>query len=308
MAACRATGGAGARPGGLPSVSGRPGRLPSVAGRPRAPPAGAGPPGAGGRGAGSTPDWDVGDYGPGAGGAAPQGGSWQDPGKIGTYYTKRRRHATDALGEIKEDLYDDLEPLPGWDTAGQRRFAVQVVARELGLGEAEVERQLRTLETLVPDLSSKLNTMKVADLARLAGKAKDVAGRMVELRTLFPAADISRLVAGRPMLLLEDLADVEERVRLVRGYMASPSFSPADLDRWLERNPLLFLEPSQVKNALEEVRRLFGGDDAPYQLLKNPNLVLNLQTRDDMIPYDNGSLKQLQETMRQGPDAAPDGW
>ena len=48
---------------------------------------------------------------------------------------------TDALGEIKEDLYDDLEPLPGWDAAGQRRFAVQVVAREQGLGEAEVERQ-----------------------------------------------------------------------------------------------------------------------------------------------------------------------
>ena len=59
---------------------------------------------------------------------------------------------------------------------------------------------------------------------------------------------------------------------------------------------------TNVKNRSTEAacrigRNVVGGDDAPYQLLKNPNLVLNLQTRDDMIPYDNGSLKQLQETM-----------
>ena len=87
---------------------------------------------------------------------------------------------------------------------------------------------------------------------------------------------------------------------------ALPS-SGEDVDSAVERNPT-FLEVSQVETALSEIRRLMPNKDAARMLIASPDMLFSFQTGDDLIPYDNGSLKQLQATLRGGEGAAPPGW
>ena len=89
-----------------------------------------------------------------------------------------------------------------------RRAAAQAVSMA-GLPEGEAEALLEDLERVAPGLAPRFGRMKVADLARLATRVDDVAKRMVELRLLFPTADLNRLVTSRPGILLEPLADLE---------------------------------------------------------------------------------------------------
>ena len=83
----------------------------------------------------------------------------------------------------------------------------------------------------------------------------------------------------------------------------------------VSKQPLLL----QLRNAagfVEDAKRLMPGQDVAKVLEKRPGLVLELQSFDDIIPYDNGSAKQLERTLalrasgEKGGDGvgSPDGW
>ena len=226
------------------------------------------------------------------------------------YHSKRRAPGrTGPGGRIPEDGpgADDVAPPASWDAQAQRRLAVRVVARDAGLLEGEVEALLEDLERVAPGLAPRFGRMKVADLARLATRVDDVAKRMVELRLLFPTADLNRLVTSRPGILLEPLADLEAAVARVREALASPRVRPADVDRVCEAHGY-FLDAAAVEGAVAEVARLFPKEDAARRLLNEPALLLQVQSGPDIIEYDNGSAAQIEESLRGGPGAAPKGW
>lgn len=231
------------------------------------------------------------------------GSPWSD--KIGLYYTKRKTHKTGPLGEIADESYEDVLDPAGWNDDAKMSLAMRCVADELGATEEFVASRVAQLQTLVPDLTPKLETMKVADIARLAMKVPDLPSRLLALRETFPTANISLLASRRPGILLEDPRDVAAVADRLRHLLA-PS-SGEDVDSAVERNPT-FLEVSQVETALSEIRRLMPNKDAARMLIASPDMLFSFQTGDDLIPYDNGSLKQLQATLRGGEGAAPPGW
>ena len=96
------------------------------------------------------------------------------------------------------------------------KLAISCVARELQLDAAVVEARLESLRVLVPDLASRMSTMRAGDLARLAASVSDVAQAMVRLRRVFPTANVSAMVAKRPELLLMPAQDVEARAKALR--------------------------------------------------------------------------------------------
>jgi len=239
--------------------------------------------------------------------AGPSGASWTQ-GNVGLYHSKRRAPGqTGPLGEIPEEGAGDVVPPAQWDAEAQRRLAVRVVARDAGLPEVEIQGLLADLERVAPGLAPRFGRMKVADLARLATRVEDVAQRMVQLRFLFPTADLNQLVCRRPGVLLDPAEELEACVARVRAALASPRVRPADVDRVCQAHPY-FLDADAVEAAVSEVARLFPKEDAARRLVNEPALLLQVQSGPDIIEYDNGSAAQIEESLRGGADAAPKGW
>ena len=112
---------------------------------------------------------------------------------------------------------------------------------------------------------------------------------------------------------------IEENMRHLKEDILEPLgiVNNKQIDSMCSKNPLLFLDVKQTNNAIDELSRLLGGkSQAPKDknakviemLIRDPNILLNVQTGDNLIPYDNGTLKQVQETLEKGPNAAPQGW
>ena len=181
------------------------------------------------------------------------------------------------------------------------KLAVSCVARELNLDVATVNARLDSLRVLVPDLASRMSTMKAGDLARLAASVSNVAEAMVRLRRVFPTANVSARVAKRPQLLLMPAQDVQARAVALRELLPG-----VDADAAAAEQPRL-LDIEETKAALEELRRLMPGLNVVKMLANDTDLLTSVQTGPSLLPYDNGSLAQLKQSLTSGPDAAPEG-
>ena len=186
--------------------------------------------------------------------------------------------------------------------AGKMKLAITCVARELQLDVSVVEARLESLRVLVPDLSSRMSTMRAGDLARLAASVSDVAQAMVRLRRVFPTANVSAMVAKRPELLLMPAQEIEARAKALRELLPG-----VDADAAAAEQPRL-LDIAETKAALAELQRLMPGLNVVKMLANDTDLLTSVQTGPSLIPYDNGTLAQLQQSLTGGPDAAPEGW
>ncbi len=80
--------------------------------------------------------------------------------------------------------------------------AQRVVAEQLQVSEEAVEERLRQLALLMPTLQQKLTGMKPTLLAALAANVPAVAAAMLDLKDIFPDADVSKLAVRQPALVL----------------------------------------------------------------------------------------------------------
>ena len=94
-------------------------------------------------------------------------------------------------------------------------MAKRIVARDLGVPVEALSRRLDALAIVLPELAARFDTMRAGDIARLAAVA-DPAASVVRLRTVFPAANVNRMIARRPELLLMDAGEVAERAAALR--------------------------------------------------------------------------------------------
>jgi len=181
-----------------------------------------------------------------------------------------------------DDDEDFLDPA-GWDEDAKMRLAVDCVARELGVSQEHVTRRLEVLQKLVPDLKPKLRAMKIGDLARLSVKCKTIPHDLIELKDIFPLANVSRMVAAKPSLLYEDMGDLRRRAERLRQVLGT-----SDVDRAVELNPT-FLDLEQTELAIEEISRLMPREDPRAYLLRNPSMLYSTQARENIICYDGSS-------------------
>lgn len=227
-------------------------------------------------------------------------GSWN----IGEYRSKRKEHLTNDLGDIvgEDEAAENISEQPGWDSAGKLRFCVMSVADELGMDEEEVGKKFVQLFTLIPGLDARMGDMKIADLVRLVANVPDVALALVRLRDIMPEANLGKMIASRPSLLLEDADNIKSQLGELRE--ACPRL------RWdaiLTDFPQLF-GIRDKQGSIEALKEKLGLDDDKIQdvLSQRPLMLLSVQSRHDMISYDNGTLAQVQATI--AGDRFSDGW
>ena len=228
--------------------------------------------------------------------------SADNPWSVNTYHSKRAAHRVNELGDIvgEDDAPENILQQPGWDDAGKLRFCVATVADELGVSREDVEEKMRQLFKLVPGIERRVGEVKTADIVRMVASLNDVVKAFTRLRQMLPTADLGKIVEGRPGILLEDLDALEVRIGNLRK--ATPKLN---WDAILTDFPVLF-SVRDPAGACEEIAGKFPTQDATQIIGRNPSILLSTQSGDDMISYDNGSLKQVRATV--AGDGTSDGW
>ena len=221
---------------------------------------------------------------------------------INTYHSKRREHRTNELGEIinEDDLRENILEQPGFDAEGKMRFSIMIVAEELKLKNEVVEERLENLFDLVPGLRTKIGVMKIADLVRLAASIPDVYKRIIKLKNVFPNGDVGRMITNRPSIALENIDDIERKVTQLRTECPKLNW-----DAILSDHSYILAIASPKENC-SILREKIGVDAFQMYIARNPESLLSVQTGEELLEYDNGTLKQLKRTLEG--DKKSDGW
>lgn len=96
----------------------------------------------------------------------------------------------------------------------------RVAAGELGVADEELEARLERVLLLLPDLRSKLASMRVQVLARLAADVEVLPPRLLRLKHIFPGCNASLLAMRQPELVLGlDLDRIEAAAQELRAML-----------------------------------------------------------------------------------------
>lgn len=146
------------------------------------------------------------------------------------------------MGRMRQEA--DI-PLNMVAVAALRRTSAATAA---GLDEAEFARRLAELQSLLPDNSSALLGLPPALLGALLADVSGVARRLIEMRRMFPTANISFIVARRPALLLQPAFDGA----VVAAAKLASMFPEGGIDELVARQPgLLVTDVDEVVGELE---------------------------------------------------------
>ncbi|KAG2485520.1 hypothetical protein HYH03_015792 [Edaphochlamys debaryana] len=173
-------------------------------------------------------------------------------------------------------LYAAERPAPIPLDEHERRRQVKDVAevveagRRKGLAEPRIREGLTQLDALLPGVLS-LHRMKPGDWAAVAADTVAVAEKIILLKSLYPSADIFRIVFRKPRLLLMTPArlqsDAQEILRLL-----SSAANPAAI---LEATPDL-VDPLSLSRCLASLKSAFPGTDPVALLQRHPDILSNL--------------------------------
>mmetsp|Transcript_8250 Transcript_8250/g.24877 ORF Transcript_8250/g.24877 Transcript_8250/m.24877 type:complete len:364 (-) Transcript_8250:1514-2605(-) len=198
------------------------------------------------------------------------------PWAIKGYFTKQHRREIDAMGSIVQSPDNVSEPL-GWTEEAKLTLALQVVARERDMPEAQVTQKFSTLCMLLPDLPR----VKVANLIRASVNAADAAETLLVLREALPHANVSKLVAGHPELLQLGVPQLCDNLACVSDTLSRSGCPPEEWQALLEQAPYL-ADPCQLQATMGEIARLFGAaaageGQAARLLIMQPDLALSCE-------------------------------
>ena len=191
-----------------------------------------------------------------------------------------------------------FQPLPN---CALPTHAQRVAAEELGLSDEAVEVRLARVQAVLPDLAEKLPAMRPALVAALVAAAEELGGRVLQLKEIFPGANVSRLAVRELQLVLgfdmarlaaiaAELAELFPRIdidRCAEGRLhglcrrersaVEPSRSrPLPPRRLVEANPSV-LDLKGLRLAMEEAQRIMPGIDIQRQMASDPQVIFSFQ-------------------------------
>jgi len=174
-----------------------------------------------------------------------------------------------------------------WTDSMRERFVLSFAAKTLHVPEAEIVVRINRLASMLPDLATKIPSMKADLLAEMCRDTDRIAERLLQLKMSLPTTNLSVMVTNRPSLALsDDLELIATRVEAMRR--ALPGIK---VDLMLADFPAL-LDLPDIQAALDDVDRVFGqggNRDVKEMIRGNPNLLLYTQRGDQLIPYDDPS-------------------
>ena len=263
--------------------------------------------------------------------------SWID-GNFGTYYTKRKVNKYQYSKKVTSTPYHNMQKTGltrgqadvnhGEDDVDEKNalFTEDMkwrlcVMKESGQAEGEgegellseedvrmtlerVHENLRKIEMLVPRLKKKLPGLKIAHRVAMGLAFQNIIGRILQLKQLFPHADLDMMISQRPYELLysSDIGALGGRIPQLKAAMSKVGIvSATEIDTICSRCPLFFLDVEQADYAIDELIRLYGslnssrGKGLNQQsaeksvkdaLIRDPNIILSVQKKENLIPYD----------------------
>ncbi|CAL8464994.1 g4529 [Coccomyxa elongata] len=160
-----------------------------------------------------------------------------------------------------------------WTDQNKARLVQIFAARKLGMDEHMLSYRLRQLTLLLPDLSERVSSMKPDLLADILRDPVIVAERCVGLRDGLPFANVSKLVAGDPALLLEEVEAVVRRVQSLAEVLSIDERHAQELATQEPR----FLDVEGVLEVLEEMERLMPKANSKMVLLRDPSWLMRVE-------------------------------
>ncbi|KXZ55259.1 hypothetical protein GPECTOR_3g398 [Gonium pectorale] len=187
-----------------------------------------------------------------------------------------------------------------------------MAGRRQGIREELLRENLDKLEALLPELTPDVSKMRAADWAKLAKDVNQVALMLVTIKTSYPGANVGKIVAKAPKLLLKSPEALRSDAEVVRRVLAAAP----NPDAIVEEVPYL-MEPSALAQSLSNVARWYNTKDPVAMIAKNPKLLLNVEEADleadplyglslnlsTIDTWDFGQQTQLQQPAQ--PTAAP---
>lgn len=159
-----------------------------------------------------------------------------------------------------------------WDDSATRQLIKLHVARKLDKDVVWVDGKLDELAVLLPDMVGKLERMRADLVLQLVADTDGVARKLVALRSVVPTANLSDMFSRNPSLLLEiTVEQVQVQVDALRAALPG-----VDVEKLLDREPLLLR--ADIRAVLDDIRRILPNADPVAVLLKDPTIVLDMQT------------------------------
>eukprot|EP00798_Chlamydomonas_sp_ICE-L_P022120 gene22120-29180_t len=187
-------------------------------------------------------------------------------------FSSQQQPSAGGAKEFKHTLIFDLrERETYFDREDQARLVAGFAQFDLNLTPEELDSRMESLIVLIPDMASMVYRLQPSILASLLSDISGLAQRLLDLKAVLPRADVSKLVARAPALLLPTSAngtsewiqklcalsardprctDVLNQVEKLKKLLGI-----TDVDNIIEQEPRL-LDVQGVEEALEDMARL----------------------------------------------------
>ncbi|KAG1666685.1 hypothetical protein FOA52_013597 [Chlamydomonas sp. UWO 241] len=155
-------------------------------------------------------------------------------------------------------------------------------AAKLGMLPQSVRDNIESLEMLLPDLVINLDKMRASEWAAIASDVKRAASVVIVLKSEYPSADVSKIIARAPKVLLQSVEGLQNDAAEVKAMLAALS-KQGEIDAIIEAVPYL-LSPKELHQSLANLAAWFPSQDPVQVLSTNPSILLNVGEAD--LPAD----------------------
>ena len=168
-----------------------------------------------------------------------------------------------------------------WNDDLQTRLLSRFAAEELNISDEELAMRLDHLQILLPDITAKLPSMHPTTVANLLDNLDTLPGQLLNLKSTFPGANVSKLAVRAPELVLGmDLDLLTSIANQLHELLPS-----LDIDRLVEANPSM-LDVEELRSAMAEAKRIMPQLNIEKAMGSDPNIILSFQRGSQLIPYD----------------------
>ncbi|KAL6745766.1 hypothetical protein V8C86DRAFT_2967544 [Haematococcus lacustris] len=196
--------------------------------------------------------------------------------------TLRSRHVAHSLEQRFKDAYtmsqvyvaDRPAPIPLTEHERRRKQReleeICGVAKRKGISADTVTAQLAAAEQLLPGLVN-LHRAKAADWLAITADTGQLALKLVALKELYPRANMQKVLAAQPRLLLKSSAQLSDDAAAVRRMLSSLGGEGA-VDALIEAEPELS-NPTNLSRSLNYISTAFAGQDPVQVLARQPDVL-----------------------------------
>eukprot|EP01023_Acetabularia_acetabulum_P061815 TRINITY_DN751_c0_g2_i1.p1 TRINITY_DN751_c0_g2~~TRINITY_DN751_c0_g2_i1.p1 ORF type:complete len:235 (-),score=28.48 TRINITY_DN751_c0_g2_i1:364-1068(-) len=182
-------------------------------------------------------------------------------------YKYKTQSQVDSKDSVSMEILEEDQELQSNDKLNRL-----IASLDVQVPTEEVKQRINQIQAVLPDLGSKIYTMKPATLTQLIADPNLTTTKIIQLKFLFPTGNISIMASRSPEILLLDASELKKEVEIVKELMQME-----DISSLIEREPR-FLDSEGVEEALRELNRLLGNQvNIRDMLFKDPSYLLKVE-------------------------------